>query len=150
MSFLKKNSSTFIDKVLSCLHSRLKHCTDTRDVLSCALKILTAHGWEKVPDISFGYDAIQSLSTRFSATLHEAQVNSTHQQEWDYVVLYAKQYIDLVSNSYKLVWWKTFNCPDTKKWSNILGLVELLFTIPISNGHVERLLFQLKLHMYQK
>ena len=75
LSFLKKNSSTFTDKVLSCLHSHLKHSADTGEVLSCALNMVATHGWEKVPDTSFGYEAIQTLSTRFSAPLQEAQVN---------------------------------------------------------------------------
>ena len=43
------------------------------------------------------------------------------------------------------VFWKLFNSPDAKKWANILTLVELTFTIPLSNGHVERCFSQMKL-----
>ena len=60
------------------------------------------------------------------------------------MVSYAKQYVNLVQNSYKEVWWKLYNCADTFKWSNILSLVELVFAIPLSNGHVERCFSQLK------
>ena len=42
------------------------------------------------------------------------------------------------------VWWKLFNSTSAKKWGNILGLVELLFSLPMSNGHVERVFSQLK------
>ena len=37
-----------------------------------------------------------------------------------------------------------FNRPSTKHWTNILGLVELLFSLPVSNGHLERVFSQLK------
>lgn len=38
-----------------------------------------------------------------------------------------------------------YTCADTPKWSNILSLVELIFVIPLPNGHVERCFSQLKL-----
>lgn len=37
-----------------------------------------------------------------------------------------------------------FNQLMQKNWSNILALVELLFCIPVANGHVERLFSYLK------
>ena len=54
-------------------------------------------------------------------------------------------YINLVQDPYRVVWWKLFNSPDANKWTNILTLVELTFCIPLSNGHVERCFSQLKL-----
>ena len=38
-----------------------------------------------------------------------------------------------------------FNSPASKDWPNVLGLVELLFSLPMSNGHLERVFSQLKL-----
>ena len=34
-------------------------------------------------------------------------------------------------------WCKLFNSVDSKQWTNILGLVELLFCLPMSNGRLE-------------
>ena len=34
--------------------------------------------------------------------------------------------------------------PSAKNWGNILGLIELLFCLPMSNGHMERVFSQLK------
>ena len=34
---------------------------------------------------------------------------------------------------------------DSKHWSNVLGLIEDLFCLPLSNGHLERVFSQLKL-----
>ena len=59
--------------------------------------------------------------------------------------MYARKYTDLVRKSYLEEWWILYNCPDTPKWMNVLGLVEPLFTIPLSNGHLERCFSQLKL-----
>ena len=38
-----------------------------------------------------------------------------------------------------------FNRVDSKHWSNVLGPVELLFCLPLSNSHLERVFSQLKL-----
>lgn len=66
-------------------------------------------------------------------------------EEWDDMVDYAKRYLNLVQVEYQVLWWKLFNSVDAKKWTNILSLVELLFCLPVSNGHVERVISQLKI-----
>ena len=45
------------------------------------------------------------------------------EQEWEDMVYYAIQYIYLVENPYRLVWWKLFNSPATVR------------TYSLSNGH---------------
>ena len=52
--------------------------------------------------------------------------------------------MDLVTQDNNTVWCKLFNCTSDKNWGNILGLIELLFCLPVSNGHVERVFSQLK------
>ncbi len=147
LDFLRNNYQGFIDSILYCLRDRLKtRIGSDTETLSDALKILATHGWEKVADASFGHEAIQNLQLRFAVPLQKADVNSALlQQEWDDMVWYAKQYINLVQDPYSVVWWKLFNSCDAKKWNNILTLVELTFTIPLSNAHVERCFSQLKL-----
>ena len=65
--------------------------------------------------------------------------------EWNDMVEYAKTHLDLVTQDYKAVWWKLYNGGFASKWQNILAIVELLFCLPLSNGHLERLFSQLKL-----
>ena len=147
LTFLQNHFSEYIESVLSCMRSRLKphENPEDNDVLNHTLKIIATHGWEKTEDASFGYESIELLISRFSTPLQEAGVNiALIQEEWDDMVSYAKQYVNLVQNSYKEVWWKLYNCADTFKWSNILCLVELVFVLPLSNGHVERCSSQLK------
>ena len=38
---------------------------------------------------------------------------------------------------YKVLWWKIFNAVNSVQWSNVLGVVELLLCLPMSNGHLE-------------
>ena len=63
--------------------------------------------------------------------------------EWDDIGDYAKSYLNLTGEDYRVTWWKLFNGPDPTRWSNILSVVELLFCIPVSNGHLERMISQL-------
>ena len=56
---------------------------------------------------------------------------------------YASQYFNLV-DSYRVIWWKLFNCTESGNWINILALVTLLFCLPASNGKVERIFSRLK------
>lgn len=58
---------------------------------------------------------------------------------------YAKQYLNLVQEPAEVIWWKLFNASCSSRWSNILCLVQLLFCIPMANGHVERTFSILKL-----
>ena len=58
---------------------------------------------------------------------------------------YDKQYFDLVEEECRVIWWKLFNAPDAKNWTNILPLNELLFCVPVTNGWDERVFSSLKL-----
>ncbi len=35
-----------------------------------------------------------------------------------------------------VVWWKNFNSVDAKKWMNVIAVVEVLFSLPVSNGQL--------------
>ena len=65
--------------------------------------------------------------------------------EWDSMVEYGRNFLNLVQEDYKIIWWKLFNSVDAQKWSNVLSVVELLFCLPMANGRVEQVFSQLKL-----
>ena len=49
LSFLKTHKDEYIDKVLVCLKDRIKDReTSESDLLTCSLKLLATHGWEKL------------------------------------------------------------------------------------------------------
>ncbi len=56
---------------------------------------------------------------------------------------YAIQFVTLSTMDYRAVCWRMFNAPAASEWSNVLILVELLFSLPASNGKLERVFSQM-------
>lgn len=89
---------------------------------------------------------MDAVCRRFEAPLRNASIDLAQiREEWDDMLSYAKKYLNLVQEDYKVIWWKLFNSVDSQDWSNILGIIELLFSLPMANGRLERLFSQLKL-----
>ena len=66
------------------------------------------------------------------------------------MVLHATQFIFLSTRGYKAVWWRLFHAPNASEWANILCLVQLLLTLPISNGKLQRIFSTLKVLKSEK
>jgi len=144
VAYLKSHKDQYTEKLVSCLKDRVK--VQHPDLLTDALTVLATQGWQKSEDASFANTALQSLSARFEVPLQKAQVDITLlEEEWEDVVENAKHYLNLVQEDNQMIWWKLFNSVDSKKWTNVLSLVELLFCLPMANGHVEWLFSILKL-----
>ena len=144
VSCLKSKHPHFSELVQGCLRDRL--ATQESNLLSQVLTIVATQGWKKMAEPAFAYSAIEAISLRFRNPLEHAKVDlSLLKEECDDMHDYAKRYLDLVTKDANEVWWKLFNSTNAKKWGNILRLVELLFSLPMSNGHVERVFSQLKL-----
>ena len=67
------------------------------------------------------------------------------EEEWLDMVYYTKTYLNLIQEDTQTIWWKLANCINSKKWANILALVELIFCLPMSNGHLKQVFSTLKL-----
>ena len=61
------------------------------------------------------------------------------------VVQYSRKYFNLAKEGYKRVWFRLHTTPDSSKWTNILLICGLLFSLPYSTGKVERFISSLKL-----
>ena len=59
-------------------------------------------------------------------------------KEFEEIMQYAINFIFVSALDYSSVWWRLFHCPSKSKWANALTLVELLFSLPASNGKVGR------------
>ena len=70
--------------------------------------------------------------------------------EFDAVLHYAIQFISLSTLDYKAVWWRIFHSPSAGEWCNILILVKILFSLPASNGKLERVFSQVNLIKNEK
>ena len=89
------------------------------------------------------------LSISFPLLKANARVEAIH-SEFESMLEYACQYISLSTLEYRAVWWRLFHAPVSPEWGNVLTLVELLFSLPSSNGMVERLFLQMKVAKIKK
>ena len=105
--------------------------------------VLASQGWQKALDENDTLEAVDRLVERFTLPLQAAGVQLEEIHAEFYAVLqYACQYISLSILDYQAVWWRLFHAPVAVEWTNILTLVELLFSLPVSNGKVERVFSQ--------
>ena len=83
-------------------------------------------------------NAIDRLVEHFNVPLEGASVNvSEIRGEFEAVTSYASQFISLSITEYCAAWWRIFHAPNHSDWSNLLSLVSLLFSLPVSNGKLE-------------
>ena len=83
---------------------------------------------------------ITHLVEHFEVPLQGADAQTSEiLPEFDSMIIYDNQFISLSTMSYKCVWWRLFNAPTESESSNVFLLAELLFSLPSSNGKLERL-----------
>ena len=119
-----------------------------RDVIS----VLATQGWQKSLDEEDcesdnedtekmdPLEPIQRLGVRFKVPLESAgvDINKLRDKFYD-MMLYTTQFISLATLDYRAVWWRLFHSPNSSSWPNALALCRLLFTLPVSNGKLERI-----------
>ena len=117
-----------------CLISRLSW--SDQQLVWDIITVLATQGWEKLVRECTQLDGLQRLVSHFTVPLEGASIDCSRiPEEFRHVMLYA---IDLSTLEYHRVWWRLFNYPSASEWPNALGLVELLLSLPASNGKVER------------
>ena len=142
--YFEENYKVYCSKVSDCLKSRL--AWSDLQMLRDVILVLATQGWEKLHQESDNLDAIDRLVTHFSFPLLKANAEAEAiRNEFESILEYACQYISLSTFEYRAVWWRLFHAPVSTEWVNALTLVELLFSLPSSNGMVERLFSQMKL-----
>ena len=91
-------------------------------------------------------NGVEYLSTCFWEPLEAAGVNlACIQDEIKDAVDYARNYLRIGSESYQKIWYRLHTATDVEKWRNILALSELVFSLPFSNGQVERIFSMMKI-----
>ena len=58
---------------------------------------------------------------------------------------FVAQFTSLATMDYRAVWWWIIHAPTASEWSNALALVQLLFSLPASNGKLERVFSQMNI-----
>ena len=144
VQFFENHHQGYINVVQSCLEECMTE--QENELLKHTLNVLATQGWDRDDNASFGYPALFYLSQRFQYPLQYAGIDiAALESECDEIVDFAKCYLNIFTEKNSVIWWKLFNAPVSKDCSNILGLVELLFSLPMSNGHLERIFSQYKL-----
>ena len=103
---------------------------------------------DSTDDLSYSdpLEAVDRLVDQFKIPLERAGANTDDiRSEFKAMLEYAVQFISLSTMDYKLTWWRLFNCPNSSEWKNMLFLARLLFSLPASNGKLERAFSQVKL-----
>ena len=101
---------------------------------------------EEEDDLDEIKEAVEYITSRFRELLEAKGVTLANiQGEVEEIVLYARKYLNIGREGYQKVWYKLHTAPDASKWPNILRFCELLFSLPFSNGHVERMFSAMKI-----
>ena len=148
LAFMKSHYVEWVEAIQACLINHLKTHGTELQLLTHAVTVLSTHGWECSENLLFSNAALDAICHWFCVSLERAGTDSLRvYEEWEDRVEYAKLYLNLVQEDYKVhvVYWKLFNAVDTKKWSKVLTVVELLFWIPVAKGQVQTVFSQLKL-----
>jgi len=97
------------------------------------------------------YDAVDYITSSFKEPLEKQGVGLLAlRDEIEEVVCYSRKYFALQKENYQKIWFKLYTTPDAKKWPNVLLLCELIFSLPFSNGIVERIFSILKVIKTEK
>ena len=125
--------------------------TDT-GLLRALLAFLETQNWQEkdtgndsVEDMVDIRAAVQCLVSTFRTPLESRGVCiATIQDELEEAVEYARNYLPIGTESYRKIWYKLHTCPDSSKWSNLLQLCKLVFSLPFTTSRVEQIFSKLK------
>ena len=115
---------------------------------------METQGWQKIVDdkSDFGIGSegsslpVTRLAEIFRVPLEAAGVKLyLLPEEFKEIILHATQFILLSTLDYQSVWWRLFHAPNSNDWSNLLLLVRMVFTLPVSIGKLERVFSNMKL-----
>jgi hypothetical protein len=142
--YFENHAHEYSFNLKQCLISRLAWSDQqlVRDIIT----VLATQGWEKLVRECTQLDGLQRIITHFTIPLEGASIDcSKIPEEFQNLMLYAIEFISLSTLEYRSVWWRLFNSPSSSEWSNALGLVELLLSLPASYGKVERSFSQMNI-----
>lgn len=151
-AIVSKEKNQFAALVRDCLSERLSREQESENSVKSIVTFLDCERWEG-KEQDFADDIIYEMYDRFEVPLKKAGVNCSAADllyQWHELVEYTKNTVGITGISYMKTWRKIFSSPRCADWSGILTLVELLFTLPISNAKIERIFSKLKRVLTEK
>lgn len=159
-SYYELHCHEYCAAVTDCLKSRLEW--SDLQIIRDVIFVLATHGWQKIFDEeetsqSEGtgdtdvLEPLERLGKRFEAPLVAAGADlSQLRQQFLEMLQYAINFISLATLDYQTVWWRLFHAPNAGEWNSPLVLAQLLFSLPVSNGKLERCFSTLKVIKSEK
>ncbi len=126
--------------------STQRRFSDSQEIIDAVVLILDCEGW-KGDNEEFANDAIIAVYDKFEIPLKSGGLSATLPDvlfQWHETVDFAVETIRVISQQYLITWRKIFSAPRSNGWKDALILIELLFTIPVSNAKLERMFSKLK------
>ena len=124
---------------------------DDSQILNNLPKILNTEGWQgrSVDEeaLQFADESIVEIARTFEKPLSSAGMTTSVPdllEQWHILLEYATKFLPLTGISYLITWRKLFSSPRRVEWNDILTVVELMFTFPVSNAKLERMFSKLK------
>ena len=142
---VEKQKNYFCGLVRDCLSERLDREEENMQLMGSLCTILDCEGWKNGE--GFAEDIIYDLYDHFESPLKTGGVKCSAADmlfQWHELVHYATDTIGVTGRDYMKTWRLIFSSPRSENWTDILALVELLFTVPISNAKLERMFSKMK------
>ena len=85
-------------------------------------------------------NAVEHITGVFRSPLEaKGMCLSSIQDEIEELIHFSQRYVALSTSNYRIIWFKLHTCSDSSKWSNLLILSGLTFSLPFSNSRVEQI-----------
>ena len=120
---------------------RLEREKESQKIIKHLCLILDCEGWQRNEN-EFAADEMFEILDAFVTPLKNAGVKGSAADiiyQWHELLEYAKDTIGVSGKSYMVTWREIFASSRSENWRDILTLIELSFTIPISNATLERM-----------
>lgn len=138
---VKNSKSILIELVTSSIIERLETCNNIPDMYST--QILNTEGWlQSIENDAFLDEGVEKVYDFYKTPLKHAGFTGSVSDvldAWHSLVNYTVKYLVPHNTGYRKLWHQIFSSSMKNEWVPVLLLVELLFTLPVSNAKVERL-----------
>ena len=136
---LKEGSSFYVNLLSDAIEARLG---GSREIASIAI-ILNCEAWNASSSCNESIDQIiLHYVCHFEEPLRLQGLQGTQLEfvnEWHDMLDYTVQYLSPSSRHYKATWFKIFHSSRAVEWQNILLLIRVFFSLPVSNAALERI-----------
>ena len=136
---LSKDANSYIQLLNDAIEARLgssSYIASIASILNCEAWDFSSSGNESMDEV------IQHNVSHFQEPLKQQGLQVSQLQvvdEWHDMLDYNVQYLSPSSHHYRATWYKIFHSSRALQWQNILLLIRLLFSLPVSNAALERM-----------